>query len=383
MFSHYAFVDEAGNHGFEFDKEKVSKYFVVTAVIVETKHLQNIQQHLQDLRAKYFESRDIMLSRLMKHKRQTIIAELLKMEFGIYAVVVHKEKLRKDGGFGVYRSFFKYVNGLLYNYLFDVHTHIQVFADYYGDSTFMKEFATYIDNRHQPDLFNTSFFQFDKRSENTLIQLADVISDVIFHTFESDQKEYNNILRQLSHKIIRIETWPTTDWNRLMNHLDEIDRQFDQVIAKQSIQGAKRFIYDHQQSEVQVIKDRVNFLKFLLTHLSIGKNDYLYSQEIIKNMQTFSPETMSRDDLMGEIVGPLRDEGILIASTSNGYKLPTSSKDLIDYVNFSSSMIIPILRRLDKSRNRILMATNNELDILEGEKFKELKAFFDVKYERQ
>lgn len=97
---------------------------------------------------------------------------------------------------------------------------------------------------------------------------------------------------------------------------------------------------------------------------------------VIENMRAFSNETISRDYLMSDIIGPLRDAGVLIASTSKGYKIPTSTADLTDYVEFGSSMALPILRRIEKGRERVLEVTNNEFDIIEGEKFGELRKFF-------
>lgn len=73
-----------------------------------------------------------------------------------------------------------------------------------------------------------------------------------------------------------------------------------------------------------------------------------------------------------KVVAKLRDKGILISSSNKGYKLPSSSKDLYEFVNHSNSYIQPMIERLIKCRNRIKLATKNELDILDHEEFKYL-----------
>src|SRR5690625_6618072 len=79
---------------------------------------------------------------------------------------------------------------------------------------------------------------------------------------------------------------------------------------------------------------------------------------------------------MQEVTGPLRDAGVLIASTSKGYKIPIKQEDLYDYVKFSSSMALPMLRRIENSRKIVLQKTRGKVDILEHEEFDEIKEFF-------
>lgn len=383
MYSRYAFVDEAGNYGFKFDKQNVSKHFIVTAILVDAKKLSNVRKKIEEVRKKYFQTGELKSRQLNTSRRKRIFKDLKSIDFNIYAVVVNKEKLRQDGGFRYHKSFYKYINGLLYKDLFGIHSGIQVRADQYGDSKFMKEFEKYINERHISDLFSSSLFTFVKSSDDVLIQLADFIGGTILRKYESNIPDYDYLLQKLSNKIIRIESWPYSDLNKVIDKIVELDSQYDKDIANYSVKTAHRFVKDNANSKDLMIRDRVNFLKYLLTHLSLGQNRYIYSQEIKSNIQTFNMETQERKLTMREIVGPLRDEGLLIASSSKGYKLATSSKDLVDYVDFSSSMIIPMLHRIDKCRNIILTLTENKLDILDGDKYRDLQNFFDTKHQRQ
>jgi hypothetical protein len=80
------------------------------------------------------------------------------------------------------------------------------------------------------------------------------------------------------------------------------------------------------------------------------------------------------------IVSKLRDSGVLIASSNKGYKLPVCLNDLYDFVNLSSLTIHPMIQRISKCREQILVATNNEIDILEQREYDYLKKV--IKLER-
>lgn len=49
MYSHYAFVCESGNYGFDFDKGMDTNHFVVTAVLISDRSIENIEQKLADI----------------------------------------------------------------------------------------------------------------------------------------------------------------------------------------------------------------------------------------------------------------------------------------------------------------------------------------------
>ena len=73
------------------------------------------------------------------------------------------------------------------------------------------------------------------------------------------------------------------------------------------------------------------------------------------------------------MVGSLRDKGILIASSREGYKIPTSNQEIKKYVQHGNSIVLPLLRRINVCREAVLLATNNSLDILDEPEFETLK----------
>lgn len=73
------------------------------------------------------------------------------------------------------------------------------------------------------------------------------------------------------------------------------------------------------------------------------------------------------------MVGSLRDKGILIGSSREGYKIPTNNYEIKKHVQHGNSIILPLLRRINLCRESILLATNNSLDILDDPEFETLK----------
>ncbi len=43
MYSHYAFVSELGNYGFDFDEGTNTNHFVVTAVLIADKNIESVR----------------------------------------------------------------------------------------------------------------------------------------------------------------------------------------------------------------------------------------------------------------------------------------------------------------------------------------------------
>ncbi|MFN3382982.1 MAG: DUF3800 domain-containing protein, partial [Runella zeae] len=60
-----------------------------------------------------------------------------------------------------------------------------------------------------------------------------------------------------------------------------------------------------------------------------------------------------------------------------GYKLPAGEQDLYNFINHSNTIIQPLLSRIQKCRDRILLATNGELDLLSQSEYKLLKKLLD------
>ena len=103
---------------------------------------------------------------------------------------------------------------------------------------------------------------------------------------------------------------------------------------------------------------------------------YVHSGEIVQELSRLTEKRITKDYLYRRIIAPLRDDGVLIASSAHGYKIPTRAADIATYVNQTVSVVGPMLSRIGKCRSQIQKATDSQLDILEDPTLIGYKRFF-------
>ena len=64
------------------------------------------------------------------------------------------------------------------------------------------------------------------------------------------------------------------------------------------------------------------------------------------------------------VIGPLRDDGVVISGSSKGYAIPYSADDLDAHAQDVRSKAIPMLRRLGRYQSDLHMRTGGEVDLL-------------------
>ncbi len=112
-----AFADEFGNNSFDFESQ--GSHFIIASVIINLDELLSIQNELEQIRKKHFQTGEIKSNKVTSnHKRRIrILNELSDLKFSIYAVIIDKRKLFGEG-FKFKQSFYKYLNGILYKELY-------------------------------------------------------------------------------------------------------------------------------------------------------------------------------------------------------------------------------------------------------------------------
>ena len=116
----------------------------------------------------------------------------------------------------------------------------------------------------------------------------------------------------------------------------------------------------------------MHFLKWLVDYSEGNRDEFMPSDEVLSKLKQCGHDLVGQG-LRNRVIGPLRDAGILIASSSNGYRLPVVVKDIRSYVNLCNSQIPPALARVKRAREIIQAATAGRLDILAGEDLHELR----------
>lgn len=372
-----AFADEFGNNSFNFDSQ--SSHFIIASVIINIDELDTVKKQLEEIRKRYFQTGEIKSNKVKQnYKRRLIILDKLKeVNFSIYAVVVDKRQLYGEG-FKYKKSFYKYLNGILYKELFRTFPQLELKVDEHGGNDFMKSFKKYVETNHIRNLFTGSEFNIRKSHDDLGVQLADFIAGTLGYIYDDTKKskKSSEFYEKIKNKLISVNQFPKKYEVKELNE-KELFTEYDETIATLSLRRIFDYL-DIAKGQKQEERDRIIFLKLLLLfHQSNHHKKSTTAVEFIKHLNVNREKQLTKEVFSSKIIGPLRDKGILIASSRNGYKIPTSAKDMKKFVNHGKNMIVPMLRRINECRNAILLATTNEYDILDEPEFKKIKRIIE------
>lgn len=367
-----AFADEFGNNSFDFESQ--GSHFIIASVIVNIDELPRIQSELERIRKKYFQTGEIKSNKVKDNhrRRKLILNELSTLNFSVYAVVIDKRKLFGEG-FKFKQSFYKYLNGILYKELYRTFPQLELKVDEHGGNDFMRSFKKYVQKNHIRNLFSGSDFFIEKSHNDLGVQLADFMAGTLGFIFDQNKKSESSqeFLEILSPKLISLNHFPKEYNSEEFNEEDTFN-EYDGTIATLGLNRVFDYL-DKTSGNSQDNLDRINFSKLLLLyHQSNHPKKYTTSTEFIRHLNVNREKELSKEQFSSKIIGHLRDEGLLIASSRDGYKLPTSAFDMMKFIQHGKSIVLPVLRRIEECRNAILLATNNEYDILKEKEFEKI-----------
>lgn len=382
MIPKIAYIDESGNHDLDTAKSGASSYFIVSAIIVDADKNSQFVSDANRIREKHFQSSEMKSSKVRAkddHKRRIkILDDILSLDFTFYALAVDKSEIYKGSGYQYKKSFVKNLNGKVYGSLFQHYADIRVLADETGDEEFSKSMKAYVENNHVPDLFFESTFDLVPSNEFVGIQIADFVAGTLAQVYEgkSGVALREKYLELIKAKSVGVDEWPIrySPKHNADTHLD----QFDTVIMEYAFNQAALFLEKNRNNHDDESKMQVCALDFLLfqSHWN-NALDYVPTHAIMSHLRESGYGKVSEQILRSSVIAKLRDADVLIASSNKGYKIPREFKDMYDFAVKVDSQVVPQLRRLNKARKSILMATSNELDILKGPDFPNLVAFID------
>ena len=366
----YAFTDESGAFGWKFDVEGSFTHFIIASIIVEKKDLDFLNEGIETIRSKYFKNAEIKSSKIGSDSelRRQLITDLLPLPFSIFAIVIDKRKMAHVRGLRYKQSFYKFTNNILHKEIRKAFPKVTVIADEIGGSEFMKSFSNYFRNKSdQPDLFGEADFSFRKSHEDVTIQLADIIAGSIARKYD---ERYNtevdkDFIPLLNEKIIRIQIYPYTFENYKIEE-SPLATEYDLDIANLCLKQAVEFIQSNRNSDDLDTLAQVNILDYLLFRFM--NNDlrrYISTKELTNLLEETAHVGMSMQAFRTRIIANLRDKGIIIASSSSGYKIPSKESELFDFINHGTSIIIPMISRLKKCRELVKLGTNNKVDLFD------------------
>lgn len=379
----YAFTDESGNHGFDFNKPDISTYFIITSIIVAESDLEQIELEVERIRKKYFQTGEIKSSSVGKnHKRRIrILSELLQCKFKIFSVVINKKQILEESALMHKKTFYKFVNNIVHKELRNAFSKITICADQLGGNKYMVSFSKYVkSNEEVSNLFGEREFYFQDSKNSVMIQLADFISGTLSFVYEEikQEKEAPNYLKLLNKSIIRIEQWPKIVTTYVFK-TNSINSNYDLQIANLCFRQAQSFIVKNNESEDDEVINRLNVLKYLcFRFINNDTRKYISTKELINHLSYKTNQRVTVHYFRSKIIAKLRDAGVIISSSSQGYKIPSSEEELYNFINHGTTVILPMLHRIKKCRDTVKLATMGELDLFEHTEYGTLKKYFEV-----
>ncbi len=373
-----AFADEFGNNSFDFQSQ--GSHFIVATVITKTDNLDTLKEGINEIRKRHnFQKGEIKSSGVGPNhsRRKKILEDIAKLDISIYAVIVDKRKLSGEG-FNYKKSFYKFLNNLLYKELYRTFPSLDLNVDEHGGNDFMREFKKYVEKHHLRTLFSGSDFNIKNSKLSDFIQLADFVAGTLGYIFDDSKKtEHSDDYQRILSPIIASLNFFPRELSFKEFQETNIDETFDTRIAEVCFLRVQDFL-DRESGNDQQKIDQISFLKLLLwLQRANPRNRFITTAEILSHLNQNRQEKIQEEYFRTKVIGNLRDKGVLIASGRQGYKIPTSAKDLDSFINHGKRIILPMLNRINEARHVIKMATGNELDLLSKKEYTELRKLLD------
>jgi len=369
MDSYLAYIDESGGHGFDFSNEGTSTHFVICAILLDDSDEGLLTHQFEQIKSKYFPVSELKSSKIGKRDniRFDILMDLEPLDFKYYYIIIDKREIHPNTGLQYKEVFYKFLYGILYNQLYSTFRYLSIVADEMISSEFLKGFKQYVQENNMVDLFHQNKLEFKNGKTTLLLQLSDLIGGTINRHFSG--KSLLDVRTCLPNKFLGEVVWPQKYKSFTVDEIEVVD-EFKEVIADLALLRIDSYLIKNISPKDPIIKKRVYFLNYLKSiFLYNNKTRFIFTDEIIRHIETVTGERIKEQFFRQQIVGPLRTAGLLISSNSAGYKIPCSTADILSFFNLSSRIINPMLSRLKKTHDALIQATNGKLNILDNPEF--------------
>ncbi|MBE6893533.1 MAG: DUF3800 domain-containing protein [Ruminococcaceae bacterium] len=373
-----AFIDECGSFGFDFSSEGNSEYYILCAIVIKNSEIENLRETIKRVKNNNgFQNGEMKSSKIDKYPRRTkIITELLDAKFEIFLLVADKQKFVEGSPLKNFKpSFIKYLHKLLYDVLHNSYQKLTIVEDEIGTTEFQESFKKYVKENTTKNLFGEYDFDYSDSKESSLVQLADIIAGSINRVYiDPKSPNYREMLKSKIHAILN---FPNND-EPYFSLTNPEDRKYDKDIFDLAIIRANMFIEKYKQDISAERKLQICLLKYLKMYAcNYNAQKYISSWELLNHLEKLNGQRIKPNYLYRRIIAPLRDEGVILASCSHGYKLPVCVEDITTYLNQSHTVIYPMLQRMGMCRNLIKRSTDEELDVFDNSTFIKYKNYFE------
>lgn len=381
----YAFTDEYGQFSWELNKQDISSCFIISAIIVKESELNEYESGAEAIRKRYFQAGEIKSNKVGSNpsRRKKILNDLVTLPFQFFSVVIDKQTCLDNmnmRGLLYKKTFYKFMNNIVYKELRQAFQILTIVADTMGTNDYMESFCRYVEERQDvANLLGEAKFVFHESIHDVKIQVADFISGTLARYYDTKKKEEEATenLHILQGKVIRIEEYPKTFRNYSLES-SALASEYDKDIAALCYSRAVTYLNNNKADEDEYAKGRDIVLKYLLFRfMNNDSRGYIPTYELQKQLEYTSLKGISDQVFRSKIIGRLRDEKVIIASSNKGYKIPGRLREVMDYVQHDARVVMPMLSRLKNCRDLVKLSTVNQVDLLDGTDFERLRWYFD------
>lgn len=363
-----AFIDETGDPRFN---DGASSFLEFSAVLIEAKNEADIVESLNKIKQK-LNLPEFKSSKIRKEKRRIqILLEIQKIDFKFINLIIDKSKVYGDWK-DYPATFYKYTQKILNSELHRLYSDRAVTIDKFGDENYQNSLKEYLDANLQLTLFENTI-NIGSAKDNVLIQIADFVAGTHRKLNNGDFIKTKLISKLINTKELHILKWPD-NFQRFI--LESIGNDKDKQIAEIAISYAEKYISENKKNPGD--KDRIMILEYLLFQVKFNNyKRYIYSNELIDWLSQNGIK-YKEEEFRKEIIGHLRDDGVVIASSRKGLKIPMKESELVDYLNYTSARYLTIIKRFKETYNTLNGMSLGKIDIFDSEEFKIHKEFFKI-----
>ena len=134
----YAFINEFGHYGFDFDQPETSTHFIIVSIFVKGSDKEILEQEVERIKLKHFHKNSMKID---DYLRMEILHDLKELPFKVYAYVIDKRKIREDSGVTYEKTFIKFFNRKVFDDLYRTFDTLDLVADEQESKEFMQEFS--------------------------------------------------------------------------------------------------------------------------------------------------------------------------------------------------------------------------------------------------
>lgn len=97
------------------------------------------------------------------------------------------------------------------------------------------------------------------------------------------------------------------------------------------------------------------------------------TNEILEHLKNQGFHEITKQYLRSKIIAKLRDHDVVIASSTKGYKIPSSYADMIGFADLVDGIAVPLLSRLKKADEIFDLGSIGEVKFLNEKRFQNLQ----------